>query len=91
MSFFSFFFIDLLTLLCRTKRYKQLKEKIDESNLKTTIAKYKQCLKKLEKEKQVISNKVISLQTSINRKKKQLEINETLQEREIDDAITNSV
>lgn len=58
---------------------------------KMSIDKIKEELKRLEKSKLDVANATVKFKTSIERKKKQLQIDETADERDIDDAITNAV
>jgi hypothetical protein len=67
-----------------------LRNRIEEAMENMSIDKLKEELKKVEKKKLEIANATIKIKTSIVRKKKQLKVYETAEERDIDDAITNA-
>lgn len=72
-------------------KYADLGRKVVSNMEKLSIDNIKEDLKKIEKQKLEIATAGVKLTTSLQRKKQQLQVDETAEERDINDEITNAV
>lgn len=74
-----------------TENFYGLRKRVKEMMEKLSLKKIREQMKKFETAKLDTTNATIKIKTSIERKKKQLQIDGSVIERNIDDSITNAM